>query len=122
VLLLCLAGLLLFAAMSPASALATYALLRSMPQMSSEAGLATCILLSGGTVLYASTHALLSLLRSVRGSGDKAARWVLAAAYVAGFFAPKLLFALVHDHAHAHGHGHHDEGGHHHDHNDDHGD
>jgi len=47
-------ALLVFAAASPAAAGATFAALATAPALSSPAGIALCVLFSGGTFLYAS--------------------------------------------------------------------
>lgn len=72
-------ALALFAAASPIAAVATFALLAAAPALSSPAGIALCVLFSGGTFLYASCiHILVRPLRSaiwpVQGTSESIAR------------------------------------------------
>lgn len=92
-------ALLLFAAATPASALATYAVLLALP-LEGGVGVAFSLLFSGGSVLYAAcVHILPSALPLGGGGGqagaaDGCGRWLHLAVFSAAMLAPLLLAQL----------------------------
>jgi hypothetical protein len=109
-------GVLAFAAASPASALATYALLGALPSARAEGpGLALVLLFSGGSVLYAAAmHILPAALGTTHCAGGShhggrpAGRSAslgdadTLVMFTVGLIVPVLLGATAH---HAHGGG-----------------
>jgi len=90
-------GIFLFAAAAPAVALAGRGLLSAVPMFSSPAGVAVCLLLSGGTFLYAACMHILPEALSRGHSHRVAFGQVLA--ITAGAALP-LVFSLYHSHDH----------------------
>ncbi|BDA49754.1 Zinc transporter ZIP9 [Coccomyxa sp. Obi] len=89
-------ALLLFAAASPLTAIATYILINAAPVLSSQTSIALCVLFSGGTFLYA---ACIHILPEIMGDKGKLTRSELAAV-VGGSLVPILFSALQGDHHH----------------------
>ena len=67
-------ALLVFAAASPAAAGATFGALATAPALSSPAGIALCVLFSGGTFLYASCIHILARAAALRPHPRRAER------------------------------------------------
>jgi zinc transporter ZupT len=87
-------ALLLFCAMSPVTAVATYLLFGQLPGVTSQLNVALCVLFSGGTFLYA---ACVHIFPSVLGSSGMVPNRQLPA-LVVGAALPLLLSTLVPHH------------------------
>eukprot|EP00239_Pterosperma_sp_CCMP1384_P006029 CAMPEP_0197843610 /NCGR_PEP_ID=MMETSP1438-20131217/511_1 /TAXON_ID=1461541 /ORGANISM="Pterosperma sp., Strain CCMP1384" /LENGTH=334 /DNA_ID=CAMNT_0043453871 /DNA_START=346 /DNA_END=1350 /DNA_ORIENTATION=+ len=98
-------AMIMFSAAAPVVAVGGYMLLGNIPMFSSPASIAVCLLLSGGTFLYAACiHVLPEAL-------DRSHHQPLTTTQVMAIFIGALIplicsLALDHDHAHGHGHGH----------------
>ncbi|KAK9825650.1 hypothetical protein WJX81_005153 [Elliptochloris bilobata] len=89
-------ALVLFAAASPMAAVVTFGLLAAAPALSSEAGIALCVLFSGGTFLYASCiHILPEVMAQIAGMTLQQ-----VAAVVIGSLVPLVGNALQGPHHH----------------------
>ena len=100
----------LFSATSPASALLVYGALSGLPMLNSPLSVPLCLLLSGGTFLYA---ACIHVLPETIGPGGRLTPGQVAAVTVGAL----IPFGLALGHAHSHGggggHGEHGHGGEH---------
>jgi len=96
-------GLLMFATAAPVVAVAGYLLLNSVPQLASPQGVALCLLLSGGTFLYAACIHILPEALHTPGREKHHRLSVTQVVVITAGAALPLIVSLFHSHNHGDG-------------------